>query len=145
MFFIFSFLLSFVHVFHFFFISFIFFSFFCFSVFFSIFHSSLLFLFIFWVARNPIFFDLNCFKISCNISFFYKKICLSRLGGCTSLGSPFSFFSCLFSKKQKFFLKNFFLFSFSFFLFFPRKKVFFFSFFLYFFQICFIAGISIIV
>ena len=59
-----------------------------------------------WVARNPIFFGLNCFKISCDISFFLKKEkhFLSRLGG-TSLGRFFLLFLsiCFFRKNVLFF------------------------------------------
>ena len=46
-----------------------------------------LFLLLFWVARNPIFFGLDCFKISCSISF-QKSFEPSRG---TSLGTLFLF------------------------------------------------------
>ena len=91
--------------------SFIFFHFLTFSSFSFIFLIFSSFFFIFH-ARNPTFFGLNCFKISCNISF-KTIIFLSRLGRYL-FGSSFPFFSRLHFP--------FFLFLFLF-LFFSKKKV----------------------
>ena len=118
------FIFSFFSCFHF-FIFFIFLSFFLFVVLFSSFFFMFLlfaslFLLLFWVARNPIFFGLNCSKISCSIKKNFEP----------SRGAPlwalFSFFcSCPIKKKKLFlFSKNFFFFHFS------QKKSFFFFFFL---------------
>ena len=66
-----------------------------------------------------------------------KTFFLRRLG--RYLFGPFLFSLVFFFKKKKEILS----FNFFFFLLFLKKKSFFFSFFLYFFQICFVAGISI--
>ena len=100
-------------------------SFSSFSSFFLLFFIFLLFSFLFLFfsrfARNQIFFGLNCFKISCNISFkefFFEP---SRK---VPLWALFSFFSRVYSFTKKSFFSQ----CFPFFSFFSRRKFLLFSF-----------------
>ena len=116
-----------------------FFRLFVFSSFFLLFFVFVvLFLFSFSISFSRVF--EICFLLASTASrflttFLIKTKHLSRLGE-VPFGPSFLCFSCVF------FLKNFFIEELSFFHFFTRKR-FLLSFFLYFFQICFIAGISI--
>ena len=89
----------------------------CFLLFFLYFSS--FFLSLFWVARNPFFFGLNCFKISCNISF-QKIIVLSRLAGYL-FGPSFPFFLVYIFWFIFLLFSHLFIFLFLFFIF-SRKK-----------------------
>ena len=103
----------------------------------SCFFFFLFFFFLFWVVRCPIFFWPQLLQDFLK-HFFKQNLFLSRLVG-YSFEAFFSFFFSCFVFPFLMFLCV----SFSFFFFCEEKKVSSFLFSLYFFQICFIAGISI--
>ena len=92
----FVFFLSFSASFFFMFLHFVSFSFIFFHFLSFYFYCSFFFFFFFsGFLRNTIFFGLNCFKISCNISL-KKYHSFEAVSGCTSLGPLFFFFSRFF-------------------------------------------------